>query len=317
MIGDPVRCYSVYGQCMASSVSFPELPEIVAAAPRWTFGTTPRLAPMSGATELGADLLYNDVHARLFSHAGGHRIVVDDTGSFELSADRRRVTWEERAESWPDFVRAHLMGRVLATALYLDGLLPLHGSAVETRDGVIAFLAPKGYGKSTLALALTEAGARLVTDDTLPVQLGAVKLAWPGVHSLRVHDDALTAVGVARPAIETREGKRVVTALGAERLMSRPAPLAAIYLLDPVTAESPESGDPTRTALPSLLGAVGIVAHVKIGRMLGPTAVAAMLERAADVVRDVPVHRLHAPRDLGRLESTAQTILGWHGVPTA
>ena len=318
--------YSVYGDCLASSMPFPELPISDSTVSRWTFDTTPRLAPMVDATELGADRIYGEVFARLYAHANGHRISVDDTGSFELSRDRTHVTWEERAESWPDFVRAHLVGRVLATALYLDGLLPLHASAVETRDGVIAFLAPKGFGKSTLALALTVAGARLVTDDTLPVEPGAsssveslvdsrvTAQAWPGVHSLRVHDDALAAVGASRPALDTRDGKRIVSELAPQQLMSRRAPLAAIYLLDPVI---PEAGTVTRTVLPAMLAAVGVVAHVKIGRMLGPAAAGPMLERAAAITRSVPVFQLHAPRDLAQLPLTAATILGWHGAATA
>jgi hypothetical protein len=306
--------YAVYGDCLASSIPFPELPASDAKVSRWTFETTRRLTPMVDAAELGADRIYGEVFARLHAHANGHRIVVDDTGSFELSRDRTHVTWEERAESWPDFVRAHLIGRVLATAIFLDGLLPLHASAVETRDGVIAFLAPKGFGKSTLALALSAAGARLVTDDTLPVEPSAAPHAWPGVHSLRVHDDALEAVGAARPALGTREGKRIVSELAPHQLMSRHAPLAAIYLLDPVLAGA---GAVTRTALPAMLAAMGVVAHVKIGRMLGPAAAGPMLERAAAITRTVPVFRLHAPRDLAQLPQTATTILGWHGALTA
>ena len=306
--------YSVYGDCLASSMPFPELPVSESTVSRWTFETRAKLAPMSSATELGADRIYGEVFARLYAHANGHRVVVDDTGSFDLSRDRTQVTWEERAESWPDFVRAHLVGRVLATALYYDGLLPLHASAVETRDGVIAFLAPKGFGKSTLALALSAAGARLVTDDTLPVEPSAAPQAWPGVHSLRVNDDALAAVGAARPALDTRDGKRIVSELAPHRLMSRHTPLAAIYLLDPVL---PEAGAVTRTALPALLAAIGVVAHVKFGRMLGPAAAGPMLERAAVITRTVPVFRLHAPRDLTQLSATATTILGWHGALTA
>jgi len=313
-MSQPMRSYAVYGASLSSSVAFPELHEIPATQPRWTFDTAPRLAPMVEPVELGSDLLYSDVRARLFAHAAGHRIMVDDTGSFELSLDRRLVTWEERAESWPDFVRAHLLGRVLATALYLDGLLPLHGSAVETREGVIAFLAPKGFGKSTLALALTAAGARLVSDDSLPVEAAAAPRAWPGVHSIRVHDDVVSTLGVGRRTLETSEGKRVITAFDDDRLLSRPAPLATIYLLDPLGGEDAAT---TRTAAPAMLAAIGIVAHVKIGRMLGRSAAAPMLERAAAIAHAVPVYRLHRPRDLAQLAATTATLLEWHGIPSA
>src|SRR5690349_12486106 len=147
--------YSIYGSCLATAMHFPELRPAASATPKWTFETTPKLAPMDAPTELGAELIYSDVHARLYRHAEGHRIVVDDTGEFDMSADGRHLRWQERRDAWPDFVRAHLMGRVLATSLFLDGGLPLHGSAVAFGTGVVAFLAPKGYGKSSTALALT------------------------------------------------------------------------------------------------------------------------------------------------------------------
>ncbi len=304
--------YTVYGECLASSMPLPELAPSRSATARWTFDTTARMAPMVGAVELGAERIYGDVSARLFTHEAGQRIIVDDTGSFDLSGDRTRVVWEVRETAWPDFVRAHLVGRVLATALYLDGLLPLHASAVETRDGVVAFLAPKGFGKSTLALALTAAGARLATDDTLPVEPAAAPLAWPGVHSMRVRQDAIEAAGLPMPTQETREGKRLVADLAPAQRMTRRAPLAALYLLDPVEGDAPEV---MRVALPTMLAALGTVAHVKIGRMLGPLAAAPMLERAAAIARVVPTYRLHAPRDLARLAATAATILAWHGTP--
>lgn len=310
--------YAVYGACLASELLFPELPAAdVGATPRWEFTASAALAPMRDETAIGDDHIYGSVHARLFAHAAGHRIVVDDTGVFDISADRRRLQWERRADAWPDFVRSHLTGRVIATALYLDGLLPLHGSAVETATGVIGFLAPKGYGKSTLAWALTQAGARLVTDDTLPVELlssdaapAPSVLAWPGVHSMRLKDDTLQAVGDAPQTLGTNEGKQVVTDLPAARRLTHPRPLVALYLLDPV---HPDGVEVQWTALPPMLAAISVVAHVKIGRMLGAAAAPAMLERAAAIARAVSVRRLQMPRELGRVRAIADTILSWHG----
>jgi hypothetical protein len=297
---------------------FPELPPASDDRhPRWTFDTVRALPDMRNPVTLGDDHIYGTVHARFFEHAAGHRILVDDTGTFDIASDRRTLRWETRHDAWPDFVRSHLTGRVIATALYLDGLLPLHGSAVETASGVIGFLAPKGYGKSTLALALTQAGGRLVTDDTLPIELpgagaATVVRAWPGVHSVRLKEDSLRAISAARPAVGTNEGKQVVTDLPGDRRTTRPAPLAALYLLDPV---HPEGADVTWTPMPSMLAAMSVVAHVKIGKMLGAAAAPVMLERAAAIARQVPVRRLQMPRDLTRLEAVARTILSWHETP--
>lgn len=305
--------YAVYGDRLSSSLALPELDEIPSGPARWTVTEVAALPAMTGAIELGDDLIYGDVHARLFAHASGHRVVVEDTGTFDISADRRHVTFAVREGAWPDFVRAHLTGRVFATMLYLDGLLPLHASAVATRDGVIGFLAPKGFGKSTLALALAKAGAQLLSDDTLPVDPSSGK-AWPGVHGLRVRDDAVDAVGVASGAMRTREGKQIITDIGRERVSAKPLDLAALYLIAPV---EPDGGRVERATFPAALAAIGIVGHVKIGRMLGAADAPTMLARAAEIVRRVPVFQLHVPRDLAKLPATAATILSWHGAPTA
>lgn len=305
----PLRFYSVYGACLASEVPLPELDEIPPGPARWTVRATTALPPMTDAVELGAEVIYGAVHARLFRHAEGHRILVEDTGSFDLSLDGSRIAVLPLAGEWDDFVRSHLTGRVLATALHLGGLLPLHGSSVATPEGAVGFLAPKGFGKSSLALALAKAGASLLSDDTLPVESEAAR-AWPGVHGLRVHDDTLEAVGGAEGPNRTREGKHLITDFGRERVLARPMPLAALYVLVPI---APDGEDVDRVRTPRLQAAVSIVAHVKVGGMLGRAAAPVMLARAARLAAQVPVFQLAMPRDLAALPAAARTILSWHG----
>lgn len=309
MTGSPWR-YEVFGEGLTSAIAFPELREVTHGGARWHFDLVERLSPMDVSVESGDDLIYGDVHARLYAHAAGHRITVDDTGAYDLSADLRTIRFTSRPGAWPDFVRAHFLGRVLSTALWFEGCLPLHASAVATADGALAFLAPKGFGKSSIALALVEQGARLVTDDTLAIEIGAAPRARPGVHSVRVHDDAMHAVGARSATRETREGKLLVTDLPPERLQRTPTPLRAIYLLAPMP---PETAHPERVLLPPTVAAVSVVAHVKIGRMLGAGAAGAMLQRAASVSHQVPVYRLQVARALERLPDTAAALLSWHG----
>jgi hypothetical protein len=306
-----LRFYSVYGERLASMIELTELDEIPPGPARWMVEQVPALDAMDGAVEVGAELIYGQVHARLHSHAHGHRIVVEDTGAFDILDDHRRILVAPVPDAWPDFVRAHLTGRVLATTLYLDGLLPLHGSSVATRDGAIGFLAPKGFGKSSLALALAKAGAWLLSDDTLPIEPGA-RRAWPGLHGLRVRDDAREAIGVPEGRMRTREGKHVITGLGSERVFARPMALAALYLLAPV---EPDGEAVDRVLMPPALAAISVVAHVKVGAMLGANAGPAMLARASRIAAAVPVYQLRTPRDLALLEETARTVLDWHGAP--
>lgn len=305
--------YAVYGSTLASTVEFPELAAAPAGPARWRFEVVESLGAMRSPVERGSELIYGDVHARLVTHEVGLRVSVDDTGDFDIFPDGS-IAAVTRPGAWDDFLRAHLLGRVLAMAMFETGWLPLHGSAVATHDGVIAFLAPKGFGKSSLALALVHAGAALVTDDTLPIEPTVPPRAWPGVHSLRVHQDALSALDISAEGAATREGKLALHALPDLRRATGPLPLAAIYLLAP-TEDTERERAVLRTPFSPVFAAAAVTAHVKIGRMLGPDAAGTMLERVAPIVRSVPVLQLSVSRELPRLAEVARTILAWHGGP--
>lgn len=304
--------YRVCGSVLESAIPFPDLPAADAAEgpARWRIEQTDALAEMVDASCLGAERLYDDVHARLYAHRDGWRIVVDDTGAFELGKDRV-VLAQPREEAWEDFVRAHLLGRVLATLQYREGWLPLHGSAVAAAEGTIAFLGPKGVGKTSLAAALMRAGAPLVTDDTFPVEPSAPPQAWPGVRTLRLRDDARERLSIGEEGERTREGKLAVRIAAAG---DAPRPLAALFLLAP-SADTARAEAALRTPYSPVLAAAAVTAHVKCGAMLGSAAAGELLSRVARIVHHVPVHQLSITRDLARLPEAATTVLGWYGGP--
>jgi hypothetical protein len=62
-------------------------------------------------------------------------------------------------------IRAFLLGTVFAVLCHQRGLLPLHASAISTGNGVAAFLARSGQGKSSLVANLANRGFRIVADD--------------------------------------------------------------------------------------------------------------------------------------------------------
>ena len=306
--------YRVYGSVLQSEVPFPDLPAAEdGTAVRWRIARRDQLPEMVEATCVGAEPLYQDVHARLYSHRDGWRIAVDDTGGFELGEDGQ-ILAAPLPDAWPDFVRAHLLGRVLATMLYNDGWLPLHGSAVATGQGTIGFLGPKGVGKSSLAAALVQEGAPLVTDDTFPIEIDSPPLAWPGVFTLRVRDDAREHLAFGDVGAITREGKRAVAVEPSVATAHEPRPLAALFLLAP--SDSVARADAAvRVRYSSVLAAAAVTAHVKCGRMLGNGAAAEMLARVARIVHHVPVYQLSITRDLSRLPDAARAILGWYDGP--
>jgi len=309
--------YRAFGRCLSAGIEFPELASIPPVAPDWTFDVASPGGVSTGGRLIGEEPLYKGVSARLYQHAAGYRIEVDDTGGYDLTEGCSMIRWLPRAEPWWDFGRGHLLGRVLATAMHFSGLLVLHGSAVRTRDGVVAFLGLKGAGKSTLALALVASGARLATDDTLPIELGTdAAIVWPGVHSVRLRPDMLERPDMRGTQVLDvgRDGKHATAPLDESRVMTEPAPLRAIYILHPAVSAHP-GRIVDGAALDPLRSTASLAAFAKIGRMLGRDEAKALLDRAGDVARLVPVETLLVHRELDRLPDVAAEILTWHGGP--
>lgn len=305
--------YLAYGAALDSDIPFPDLAVGAEGDARWRVTRESALAPMADAALLGREVIYDDVAAELYRHRDGLRIKVDDTGSFDIAADGR-IRVQPLPHAREDFVRAHILGRVLATALHHDGWLPLHASAVLTREGVVAFLGPKGLGKSSIAAALVEAGAPLVTDDTLPVEPTQPPRAWPGIQSLRIREDVRDALALGESSTPLSEQRRFLLSLDADRRSQRPEPIAAMFLLAPAEDEA-RAEAVLRRPYAAVLAAAAITAHVKCGAMFGAGAAASMLARAAQLVHLVPVHQLSVVRSLDRLPEVATQVLEWYGGP--
>lgn len=309
--------HTVFGRCIRSAIPLPEL-RVAAPGPfRWDFQVVDELPEPRGLEARGEEPIYAEVVARFFAHDHGYRIVVQDTGTFDLSQDGRRILWLPNPDPWWDFGRGHLLGRVLSTTLHLEGLLALHASAVELGDGVVGFMAPSHYGKSTLSMQLFQAGARFVTDDTLPVRPGYPPLAHPGVQSLRVRSgdpNASRLLGRDPVGEPGRDGKISLPPLPRHRTLHEPRPLAALYLLSPMkpgTVEEPVR----RVRLDSVPAAIFLVGQAKIGEMLGSRAAPELLEATSAVASAVPIYRLELERDLDQLPAVVERIFEWHGLP--
>ena len=210
-------------------------------------------------------------------------------------------------------MRADVTGRVMAVALHASGHLCLHGSAVATAGGAIAFLAPKFHGKSTLALALTRAGAKLLTDDVVPVDPRTPIQAVPGVHQVKLWQDSATHFGVDRET--PRPGsKHLLHDFDDPMLSNDRTPLAAIYLLSPVIVEDGAAA-PTvsRARMHSVPSALALVRHSIMGSMLSGLEAQRVIDRATAVAEAVPVYQLTVAAGMERIGDTVDQLLAWHG----
>jgi hypothetical protein len=109
------------------------------------------------------------------------------------------VCVEQPAGADPRDVRLWLNGSVYAAVAAINGLMPLHASAVACEGRVYAFTGPPGAGKSTLAAALGREGLPLFCDDTLVLDLsgeGALT-CLPGHKRLKLWPEGLALSGAA------------------------------------------------------------------------------------------------------------------------
>ena len=302
-----MHLHAIFGGTLASEVPFPELDAATGPA-TWSFRTDDQ-PPARACELLGEEALPGAVRVRLLRADDDHlAIEYDDTGRFDILDGGREIVWRRRADVPLEAVRTDLISRVMAAALHAAGRLCLHGSAVEIDGRAVLFLAPKLHGKSTLAVALAQAGARLLSDDTVPVEAGEVPTAWPGVHSVRLWDDSARRLGAASG--DPAAGKQLLRHLPAERLRGSPAPIGAIYLLAPAAATAPSAA--TRESMSPRVAAVSILGLAKLGGLLEGPAGEAAFARAAALAARVPVARLRVARDFARLDEVVATILAWH-----
>lgn len=310
--------YSVFGGVLRTSMEFPEL-QPSAGTPTWTLEVGDVPPSLSGDPAIGDDSVYGNVRVACYRNVGGHSLVYDDTGRFDISDGGALITWYRPAEDPPhllDAVRADVIGRVLALALHQQGVLCLHASAVSLGGSGIALMAPKGHGKSTLATALVRAGGRLLSDDTVPVSAGVRVELRPGVPQLRLRHDAALHLAAERATEASGARKLIIDKLDPLQVADQPVPFVGGYVLVPALPND-EKPPVDRVPLSQVQATLALVEHTKLGPLLGGVDAARVFEQAATVAATVPLYLLRVGRDLSRIAEVAETIVDWHATRAA
>ncbi|MGZ2411603.1 hypothetical protein ACUXST_001000 [Sphingomonas sp. F9_3S_D5_B_2] len=190
-----------------------------------------------------------------------------------------------------------LNGSVYSAIASMNGLLPIHASAVACGGVVTAFTGPAGAGKSTLVAALAAHDLPMFCDDTLVLDLSDPNriMCLPGHKRLKLRADALQLTG-ASPQEKVSETVDKFYALPNAGDVGVPLPLGElIFLEEAPTAE-----------LTAIVGAERFVriqddhqtAHLFAGaRQFDRTEQFAHLARLA---RQIRMARFARPRDATR-----------------
>ena len=305
--------YAVFGRCLRSEVEFPDLPEIRPTRAEWTLRVAPGPRPPApGEIRIGSHVVGGG-ELRLSRSEAGLHLSLEPVGECTISVDGAELRWYSRDGARDELMRVVILGPVLALALQQARILCLHGSAVGVNGRAIALLAPKFHGKSTLALALVRAGAQLLTDDAIAVDLEPVPMVRPGVQSVRLHEDSADELVAAALSGQILPGyKRTLVGMPQRMLASEPLPLDAVYLLAPVR-RPPDGVAIDRTAVAPALAAVALAHHTKlVDPLVGMDGAGLQLRWCAAVVRQVPVYALQIVRDFDRLDEVVEQLMSWH-----
>jgi hypothetical protein len=156
--------YLFGGVTFVSEIALPELPQIQQKAATLhpvdiRLGEVPNHLP--GAAELDPDC---------FATSEQYLLRIPGLASYLVSNGRDIVVRPEAGALLLD-VRAYLLGTLFAVLCQQRGLLPLHASAVSSNQGVVAFLARSGRGKSSLAAHLGQRGFPVMADDVCLIEM--------------------------------------------------------------------------------------------------------------------------------------------------
>lgn len=307
-----VRQYFAFGGVLRSEIDFPELvPADSTLRPDWSFVVESREPPSLPLSHLGERQVREERYD-LWRSPCGFRLRYSHAGTFDISPDGSLIVWYRSEHAILELVRSIMLGPAVALALELAGLFCLHGSAVEVDGCAIAFLGPKYFGKSTLAMALTAAGGRLIGDDLLVVHPGPPVTVRPGVASVRLWPDVAAALPLERVCETLIPGvKTTVTGFTDEALAFTPCRLDAVYVLAPVAKDrNPVAA--RRERLAPTEATVALAHQTKLpDSLVGLRGAGAQLAMAAAVATNVAVWKLHIVRDVGRLDHVVRQVIDW------
>ena len=143
------------------------------------------------------------------------------------------ITLERPAQTDPRSVALWLDGTLYAAIAALNGLFPLHASAIEHAGRVYAFTGPAGAGKSTLVAALGRAGFAQFCDDTLILDISGEgpPVCLPGHKQLKLWPEGATLAGVEPGELVAEDyRKHYVEPPGGS--IGEPLPLARLVFLE-------------------------------------------------------------------------------------
>lgn len=203
----------------------------------------------------------------------------------------------------------HLLVQAVSFAMIRQGREPFHATALVSGKTALALFGDSGFGKSTLASCLISRGFRLLSDDLLNLaKKNGRWMAFPGSPRIKLYDRSAKRFfrSAGEFPVNPRSGKRIIR-LPEEQVSSKPAQLAAIYLLSDLKKIRAKK----TVALRKVKGKDAVMETINAFYNLAaenPQRNSRHLEMAHDMAASIPIRKIYYPRSLKHLPRLAQLI---------
>lgn len=235
----------------------------------------------------------------------------DDIGKVNISkGELVTVESDKDLESSDELnIIPFLLGPVMALLLHQRGFLVLHGSAVNTGNGAVAFLGHRGNGKSTTAIHLYVEGYPLVADDILAIKFDAkgLPVVYPGYPHVRLSNEAYHQVkdhtDILTP-IRTLAGKVFCDA--SHQFSPKPVKLEKIYVIEKIQPDTGNTMD--ISVLKSQENLIDLIRHSVANRIFQHTTQKENLINCAQLVNNVEVKKLEIVHSFTGIQDMVRVV---------
>lgn len=244
---------------------------------------------------------------------GDHfRFVYGEGAEFRISLDGTAVVGSWRPPLTVADAASYVLGPVLAFALRLRGVVPLHAGGVVVEGAALLFTGPAGAGKSSTVAAFGALNHAVLSDDVVPLRLTPEAIvAFPGFPRVSVWDDTASAILGRAPGHlqmwSASYGKRCLDLHDhGLRFCDRPVQVGAIYVLQP-----PESSDLQVRRLPAREALLALAGNTYGGYLLDRRMREVEFDVLGAVARSVPVSTLRFDGDLSRCVDSCAALMAF------
>jgi len=312
-----IPSYSMYGLVVRSEVMLPLVPILGSSLlrPAWDFsyGSPGAVIPPLENPVAAIRCEHGSITCARYDLPDGTWIQAASLGTFHVASDGRRVDIYPMPETDELLLGHFLVGPVAAFVLDRLTYPSLHASAVVTEYGAVAFLGPKGHGKSTMAANFLRRGGELLTDDTLPlVRQGGVIWGMPGLATMKVWSEtAKHTLGITDdlPGISPSLDKKVIALDGRYKRARQSVRLRALCVLNRYQNEDAKDSRISLEVLKPQQAVLALLAQASLPGLLLPPERARHLRLFADLAVQAPVYLMSFPDGFQHQEATRTRIL--------